>query len=482
MSEQNNAKKKAVKGVAWSAIERFSVQGVQFVISVILARLLTPNDFGLVAIVLVFSTIFQAINESGFNTALVHKQDRDALDLSTAFVTNLAIGIVSYFILFFCAPLIASFYENDCLINIMRLCSLSLIINAFGLIPIAIFTIRVDFKTQARASFTAATVSGIVGIIAAYFLKNVYAIVIQHLTMTIVYVSLMWIFVKYRLSIQFSIERFKSLWNYAYKLILARLISLIFDDIYSLAIGKLYTPAQLGFYNRANSFRQVSSKNIINIVQRVSVPLLCENQKDNAAMVRVHLKFMKTTALMVFPIVMGLMALANPFIIVLLGEKWLATADLLLMVCPIEFFYLISTFNRNIYNATGRTDWALLSEIVKKIFFVVIFLVTLNTSLNIFLGGLILISILEMLYDTYFAKKQIGVTLFEQIKTLLPVFIASAVMGLLVSIVYLISTNIYFQLFVGVLIGAVSYAVICYYFNIADSRIIVQSALISKQR
>lgn len=337
MSENKNMKK-AVKGVAWSAIERFSVQGIQFIISIVLARLLTPNDFGLVAIVLVFSTIFQAINESGFNTALVHKQDRDDLDLSTAFVINLAIGILSYCILFFSASSIASFYENNDLINVMRLCSLSLIINAFGLIPMAIFTIRVDFKTQAKASFTAVLLSGSTGIVAAYFLKNVYAIVIQHLVYNVVYVSLMWLFVKYRFSIKFSIERFKSLWNYAYKLILARLINLIFDDIYSLAIGKLYTPAQLGFYNRANSFRQVSSKNIINIVQRVSIPLLCENQKDSSAMVRVHLKFMKSTALMVFPIVTGLMVLANPFVTVLLGEKWLVTADLLLLVCPIEFF------------------------------------------------------------------------------------------------------------------------------------------------
>ncbi len=482
MSDNTNIKKKAVKGVAWSAIERFSVQGVQFIISIILARLLTPNDFGLVAIVLVFSTIFQAINESGFNTALVHKQDRDNLDFSTAFVTNLAIGIISYCILFFLAPLIAKFYENENLINVMRLCSLSLIINAFGLIPMAVFTIRVDFKTQARASFTAAVISGLAGIVSAYYIKNVYAIVIQYLAYNVVYVSLMWMFVKYSFNVRFSTERFKSLWNYAYKLILARLIYLIFDDIYSLAIGKLYTPAQLGFYNRANSFRQVSSKNIINIVQRVSVPLLCENQKDNSVMVRVHLKFMKATALMVFPIVTGLMVLSKPFITVLLGEKWLPTADLFLLVCPIEFFYLISTFNRNIYNATGRTDWALQSEIVKKTFFILIFLITLNSSLRVFLIGLIIISILEMLYDTYFAKKQIGVTLFQQIKALMPVVIASLVMGVLVSSVFLITANIYLQLLLGVLIGVLSYAIICFRFNISDFRMYAESYLKLKKR
>lgn len=477
---QNN-KNKAVKGVAWSAIERFSVQGVQFVISVILARLLTPDDFGLVAIVLVFSTIFQAINESGFNTALVHKQDRDALDFSTAFITNLVIGIVSYCILFFLAPVISNFYENEGLINVMRLCSLSLIINAFGLIPLAIYTIRIDFKTQARASFAAAVTSGVLGIVAAYNMKNVYGIVVQHLTYNIVNVALMWILVKYRFSLKFSIKRFSSLWNYAYKLILARLINLVFDDIYSLAIGKLYTPAQLGFYNRANSFRQVSSKNIINIVQRVSVPMLCEKQNDNSAMVRVHLKFMKSTALWVYPIVMGLMTLSRPFIYVLLGEKWLPTADLLLLVCPIEFLYLISTFNRNIYNATGRTDWALQSEIVKKIFFVVIFLLTLNTSLKIFLSGLICISVLEMLYDTYFAKKQIGITLFEQLHAIFPIFAASCIMGVSILFVYVMTSNCYLQLMLGTTIGVLVYGLVCYCFNISDSRVLIKKTFSKKK-
>lgn len=466
----NSTIKLAIKGVVWSGIERFSVQGVQFLVSIILARLLTPNDFGLVAIVLVFSTIFQAINESGFNTALVHKQDRDALDFSTAFLSNLAIGVCSYFILFFLAPYIASFYENEGLIKVMRLFSMSLIITAFGLIPMAIYTIRVDFKTQAKASFIAAILSGLIGIIFAYYLRNVYAIVIQHLVYNFINITLMWIFVNYRLSLSFSIVRFKVLWTYAYKLILARLINLVFDDIYSLAIGKLYTPAQLGYYNRANSFRQVSSKNIINVVQRVSNPILCENQKDNAAMVRVHLKFMQSSALFVYPIVTGLMVLSRPFVAVLLGEKWLPTADLLYFVCPIEFFYLISTFNRNIYNATGRTDWALQSEVIKKIFFCIVFVITLKTNLKCLLAGLLGISIIEMLYDTSFAKKQIGVTLREQLMALFPVFVASSIMGITIFAVCLITSNYSLQLLIGFTLGFIVYSLICYVFNISDSR------------
>ena len=160
MDEIGNKKQKAIKGVKWSAIERFSVQGVQFIVSIVLARLLTPDDFGIVAIVLVFSTIFQTINESGFNTALIHKLDRDDLDYSTAFTSNLVIGIISYFILFLCVPLLARFYENPAFVSVMRILSLNLIISAVGLVPTAMFTIRVDFKIQAKASLIAVVLSG----------------------------------------------------------------------------------------------------------------------------------------------------------------------------------------------------------------------------------------------------------------------------------------------------------------------------------
>lgn len=228
---QDNKRGKAVKGVVWSAVERFSVQGVQFIVSIILARLLSPEDFGMIAIVIVFSTIFQTINESGFNTALVHKQDRDRLDYSTAFVTNLLIGVISYVLLFTVAPWIAHFYENAELTKVMRILSLNLVINALGLVPVAIYTIRVDFKTQARASLVAAVLSGIVGVVSAYLIRNVYAIVIQQLTYSVIYVALMWMYANYKVSFTFSLGRFKVLFDFASKLIGARLISVVFDDI-----------------------------------------------------------------------------------------------------------------------------------------------------------------------------------------------------------------------------------------------------------
>lgn len=470
MSGQINTKERAVKGVAWSAIERFSVQGVQFIVSVILARLLTPNDFGMVAIILVFSTIFQTINESGFNTALIHKQNRDEVDYSTAFLTNLLVGICSYTILYCVAPWMAAFYENDALTKVMRLLSLNLIINAIGLVPLAIYTIRVDFKTQARASLLSAIVSGIIGIASAYIVRNVYAIVAQQLSYSIIYVSLMWICVKYRMSFTFSPERFKSLWRFASKLIGARLISVVFDDIYSLAIGKLYSPSVLGCYNRAQSFQQVLSKNIINIVQRVSVPMICEVQNDYKHIKAVLLRFMSTTALIVYPTLAGLMVLSKPLILTFLGEQWILAADLLLYVCPIGFFYLVSTFNRNIYNATGRTDLALKTEIIKKMIFIVIFLFTMKYEIHTLLLGLILISVIEMCIDVSMVKKQIGLSLLEEVRSLSPIFLTSLLMSIFVYCTNLFISSNHMKLIIGLIVGLISYSIMIFVFNISNCR------------
>lgn len=475
MGENTNLKNKAIKGVIWSAIEKFSVQGVQFIISIVLARLLTPEDFGLVAIVIVFSTIFQTINESGFNTALVHKLDRDELDYSTAFITNIIIGIASYVILFILAPVIATFYGNAKIISIMRILSLNLIINSIGLVPIAIYTIRINFKTQARASLIAAICSGTTGIISAIIIRNVYAIVIQQITFSSVYVLLMLCFSKWKPELEFSSERFSNLFQYAYKLIGARIISVVFDDIYSLAIGKLYNPAILGCYNRAQSFRQILSRNIVNIVQRVSIPLLCQEQNNYAAMKGILIKFMYTTAAIVYPMLTGLMILSKPIVLVILGEKWAFVSEMLLFSCPVGFFYLISTFNRNIYNATGRTDLALKTEILKKCIFIGIFLLTMEYKIQILLTGLIFISIIEMLIDVYMAKKQIGITFSEEIRPIIKILFACSFMALCVTISIDFFVSEILRLIIGIIIGVISYTIICYILNIANIKVLLKS-------
>lgn len=467
----SSIKIKAFRGVIWSALERYSVQGVRFMVSIVLARLLAPEDFGLIAIVMVFTTIFMTVNEAGFNTALIHKQDRDDLDFSTAFYTNIVIGVISYAVIFALSPLIARFYDTLELVPVMRILSLNLLISSLGIVQNAKFTIKVDFKTQAKASLTASVISGLLGILIAYKYRNVYGIVAQSLSYSLLNVCLMWYYARWRPLWAFSFSRFKGLFEYAYKLILARVLSVVFDDIYALAIGKLYSNTQLGFYNRAGSFRQVFSKDIINIIQRVSVPLLCEAQDSDDKMKNVLLHFLQSTAAIVYPLLAGLMILGKPFIRILIGEKWLPTADLLLLLCPSAFFYLISTFNRNVYNATGHTDWALKAEVVKKAFFIIVFLITFRYSMTVLLIGLNVIAIFDMFYDACYTKKQIGVTLFEQFKALFGVISATAIMsGAILLMTPLISSNPFLHFFCGVLIGFIVYSLVIYVFNIANFR------------
>ena len=462
---------RTIKGVIWSGIERVSVQGVQFIVSVLLARLLTPSDFGLVAIVLVFSNIFQTINEAGFNTAIVHKQNRDDLDFSTALVTNILVGFVSYFILFILSPIISNFYNNDSLLIVMRVLPLTLIINGIGLVPVSIYTINVDFKTQARASFTASIISGILGLLCAYFLRNVYAIVVQQIAYSLINTILMWTYTSHKISLNFSYDRFKDLFSYAANLIGARLINVIFDNIYSLAIGKIYSPATLGYYNRAMSFRQMLSRNFINIVQRVSIPLLCENQNNNAAIRNVLIRFMNMTALFVYPILAGLMILAQPLVTVLLGDNWLESSYYLQYICPCGFFYLVSTFNRNVYNAIGRTDLAFKTEIVKKMLFLIVFVITMRYKIEVLLLGLVLISILEMFIDVNVVKKQIQITYYDEFIGLVSILLATVVMSVVVGFSISYISNDLIKLTVGIPIGILTYVIICYIFNIAGIRI-----------
>jgi len=470
----SNNTKRATKGVTWSAIERFLTQGVQFVISIILARLLSPSDFGLIALVLVVLNVLQTINEVGFNTALMQKIDRDELDFSTVFVMNIFLGIILYGILYAIAPLIALFFEKTELINLTRIVGLNLIITSLIVVQQTKLFIIVDFKTQTKASIVAATASGIVGIYFAYHGFGVFALVYQSLINNGLNTLLIWFLVGSRPKLQFSYSRFTRLFSFAYKLILVRMINVLFQQSFSAVIGKVFSFDQLGFFNRANSFVLLTSNNITGIVQRVSTPMLCESQYDLQYMGRILTKFMRSTAMIVFPILFGLFVLAEPLIDVLLTDKWLPAAWMLQVLCPVGIFYLISTFNRNVFNATGKTGWALKSELIKKIFFIIIIGIAIYSSFTALIVSQLIIAIIDFIIDTYYTKKQIGLTLLQQLKSISGVFIASLVMSgfVYISIVN-VNSNVV-KLILGFVIGFVTYSTICYTFNVCDFRTIIR--------
>ena len=310
------------KGVSWSAVERFSVQMVQFVLSVVLARLLMPEAYGVIALALVILHILQTINEVGFGAALMHKLDRDELDFSSVFIMNMVLGVGLYVILFFTAPLLERLLAVEGLSSVTRWIGLNLIITSFVVVQRTKLFIAVDFKTMAKASLYGVMVSGVIGVVYAYLGGGVMALVVQSLLNNLIITLIIWMQSKWRPMFKFSWERFVSLFRFAYKLIIARFVNTAFNEVYSALVGAFYAPAQLGLYNRAKSFETMSSNNITQVVQRVAVPIFCEKQNDFTDLGNSLMSFIRNTSFIVFPLLGGMAALADPLIRVLLTDKW----------------------------------------------------------------------------------------------------------------------------------------------------------------
>ncbi|MEE0235969.1 MAG: lipopolysaccharide biosynthesis protein [Bacteroidales bacterium] len=462
-----------VKGVSWSAIERFSVQIVQFVISIFLARLLMPEAYGIVALALVIMNIMQTINEMGFGEALMHKLDRDELDFSSVFIMNIFLGCSLYAILYFTSPLIERLFAVEGLTKVIRWIGLNLIITSLVVVQRTKLFISIDFKSMAKASLIGAIVSGLVGIIYAYRGGGVMALVAQSLLNNLISMLIIWMQAKWRPHLKFSATRFKELFSYAYTLILARFINTLFTEIYSVAVGAFYTPTQLGLFNRAKSFEVMSTNNITQIVQRVSTPVLCEKQKDFLDLGNSLLSFIRHTAFIVFPMLCGLFVLAEPLIKVLLTDKWVEAVWILQTLCPVGFCYVLSTFNMNIFNTTGRTDWALKSEVIKKIVDIAIIAISITISFEALVLAQVVVAIFEMFVNLIFTRKQINLGIMAQFKSVAGVFFCSLVMAICIAFVVSIIKTDYLKLIVGIVVGVFSYTLLSFIFNVNGIRRII---------
>jgi O-antigen/teichoic acid export membrane protein len=306
---------------------------------------------------------------------------------------------------------------------------------------------------------------------------GVMAIIIQQLVNNVINTIFIWIYTKWQPKLQFSFKRFKVLFKFAYKLIFARFISAVFQEIYSLAIGKVYTPAQLGYFNRAKSFVGISSNNITQVVQRVSIPILCEAQEDKERLGDVLLRFIQKTAFIVYPLLFGLFVLAEPLIKVLLTDKWLPAAWMLQVLCPVGMLFVISTFNINVFNATGRTDWALKAEIIKKTLNILILAGSIMISFEALIISQILVAIIDFFVDTWFTKKQIGLNLLKQLKSIRAIVGAALAMAIVVKLTTFYLTNDVWKLIVGFVSGTMFYFIVSYLFNISEFRKIAISSI-----
>ena len=477
MSE--SLKQATTKGLFWSSVERFSNQGVQFVFSIILARLLSPSDYGIIAMVTIFFAVAQSFVDSGFSNALVRKTDRVEEDLSTCFYFNIGVGIIAYIVLFLIAPLVANFYNQPILSPIIRITGLGVILNSLCVVQQALFTIKIDFKSQAKITLSATVISGIVGIILAYQGYGIWALVWQGVASSIVRMGLLWLMSKWRPRTGFSKSSFNYLFGYGSKLLASGLLDTIYNNIYPIVIGKFYNPAQLGNYSRALGWAQLPSANITSILQRVTFPVLSTIQDDTLRLQNSYRRLLKLSAFIVFPLMMGLAAMASPLIRVILTAKWDGCVLYLQILCFALMLYPIHAINLNLLQVKGRSDIFLRLEIIKKIIGVIILIITIPLGITAMCLGMVFSSIICLIINTYYTNRFIDIGLLTQLKDLKIILINSLVMG---GGIYLLTSFIDIEglkLVMGIAIGLLFYFIGSFYFSKAELQEVI--SLIKKK-
>lgn len=465
---EESLKNKTVKGIVWSSVERFSVQGIQFLVMIVMARLLTPKDYGLVGMVAIFIAVAQSLVDSGFSQALIRKQNRTETDNSTVFYFNIVVGILLYLVLFAIAPWVADFYNSPELTALMRVICLSVVFNSFVVVQRALLTVNIDFKTQAKASLTAAVVSGVIGIGMAYSGFSYWSIVAQQLVNLGLNTLLLWIFTRWRPRWIYSWGSFRELFTFGSKLMFSGLLDVVYRNMYLLVIGKVFTASSLGYYTRANQFAEFPSSNLTGIMQRVTYPVLCQIQDDDERLAQIYRRFLRLSAFLIFPLLVGLSAVAEPFVLLLLKEQWLFAATLLQIICFAMMWYPIHAINLNLLQVKGRSDLFLRLEIIKKAIAVLILCVTIPMGLIAMCVGQILSSLIALIINTNYTGKLIQVGFLRQMRDLLPTLLLSLSMwGVVYGITSCLS-GIILQLIVGIIAGMVYYIALSALFHFPE--------------
>ena len=423
MSE--SLKNKTVKGVGWSFIDNLSSSGVSFLVGLVLARLLTPSEYGIMAILTIFIAVSNSIVDSGFSNALIRKTDAKRVDYNTVFLFNLVVSGLLYIVLFFAAPAISVFFKEPLLVEVMRVIGWVLVINALGIIPRTLFVKDVNFKTQTKVSLIASVSSGVLGIGMALAGMGVWSLVGQQLSRQLLNTLFLWIYCTWRPIWEFSLQSFRELFGFGSKLLLSGLLDTVFKEIYSLVIGRCYTSAQLGQYTRASQFNQIFSSNLTTVVQRVSYPVLSSIQDESERLREAYRKVIKSTMLITFACMLGLAAVAKPLIILLIGEKWLPAVGFLQIICFSGMLYPLHAINLNILQVKGRSDLFLKLEIIKKIIAVGPLVLGVLFSIEYMLWGSVCTSFIAYFLNSYYSANLINYPTKEQIKDILPTFLVS---------------------------------------------------------
>ncbi|MGE5474324.1 MAG: lipopolysaccharide biosynthesis protein [Ignavibacteriales bacterium] len=429
MNSTNDLHHRTATGIIWTFFEQIFRIGVQTISTLILAWFLLPEDFGLIAMLTVFFAIAHSLMDSGFSQALIRKKEISQTDYSTAFYTNLALGFLVYGLLFVSAHFISSFYNEPRLVVLVRVMGLVVIINSFQLVQVADLTRKLNFKVQFRVTLPSAIFSGVVAIFMAVMGFGIWSLVAQMLMFSFACTALYWIVNKWRPSKDFSIKSIKEMFGFGSKLLASGLLDTIFQNIYVITIGKLFSATLLGYYFFAQRIQQLVVEQLSGAVQRVTYPALSTIQDDDKALKAFYRKIIQVVTYIVFPCMIALAVLAKPLFILTLKDDWLPAVPYLQLLCIAGLLYPLHAINLNILKVKGRSDLFLHLEVVKKIMIVVIILISVRFGIFGILIGEIVGSVLAYIPNSYFSTKLIDYSVPEQLHDFIPTSLLAFTMG-----------------------------------------------------
>lgn len=474
----NSLKDKTLHGVGWSFADNLVNQGVTFLIGLVLARLLSPEEYGLISIIVIFISVFNTIVDSGFSNALIRKVDVTDIDYSTVFWTNILVSVVLFFALFFSAPAIARFFNQPQLLPLTKVMSCVIIINALAIIQRTILIKNLDFKTQTKVSVISSLISGGLGIVMALFGFGVWSLVAQQISRQLLNSLFLWVFTKWVPHLDFSVQSFKVLFGFSWKLLVSGLIDTIWKEIYQVVIGKFYSPATLGQYTRAQQFGSIFSSNLTSVVQRVSYPVLSEIQDDKERLKNAYRKVIKVTMLVTFCCMLGLAAIAKPMIVTLIGEQWLPAVPFLQIICLNMMLYPLHAINLNMLQVQGRSDLFLKLEIIKKLIAVGPLLLGIFIGIHWMLFGSVLAGFVAYCLNSFYSGRFLNYSMLDQLKDILPSLFVAGFMAVLVFMISYISLPNLTLLVIQLVVGFVTTIALCEIFKI-DSYIEIKEIVLN---
>lgn len=458
---EESLKNRTIKGTFWSAADAFLGQGVTFFVGIILARMLTPAEYGLIGIVSIFTIILSGVVDSGFSNALIRKKNTTDDDYNTMFFTNMAMSIVMFIFLYVLAPYIAFFFARDELVNLCRVMGVILIIQAFSLTQTTILTKEIDFKTKTKASLISAIVSGIVGIGMAYADLGVWALVGQQISRNFLYSVMLWVLVHWWPKLSFSCDSFLYMWGFGWKMMVSGLLNNIWNQLYQVVVGKFYSPATLGQYTRSKEYAGIFSQNFTVIIQRVSFPALAEVQEDPIRMVQAYRKIIKETMYVTIVCMLLLGAISEPLIYCLIGPQWGDAASYLPLICVSMVLYPLHSINLNMLQILGRSDILLILEVIKKIIGIIPLLLGIFIGIYSMLWGVVVTGVISFFLNSYFTGKKLNYSSWMQLKDISGSFAISVIISIIIYYLKYLPLSYWIILPLQLTLGAILLILIC---------------------